>query len=113
MATTTDLTAVTDDEARMRVFQIIGSDIYPDAPAAFTGDWHDALKTTANRWSAWERISKIPETFGGSFVFAQANRQTGERRVICSGCTAMNGRTFNSDAVAIITAAEHAESLDH
>lgn len=35
----------------MRVFQIIGSDIYEDAPAAFTGDWHEALKTTAKRWS--------------------------------------------------------------
>ncbi|MFE6126749.1 hypothetical protein ACFQ6Q_00530 [Streptomyces sp. NPDC056437] len=43
--------AVSDNEARMRVFQIIGSDIYPDAPAAFTGDWHRALKTTAARWS--------------------------------------------------------------
>ncbi|MFB7222447.1 hypothetical protein [Streptomyces sp. NPDC056227] len=45
-----------DAEARMRVFQIIGSDIYPDAPAAFTGDWHQALKTTAARWAG-----NIPE----------------------------------------------------
>lgn len=109
---TTDLTTITDNEARMRAFQIIGSDI-PPGTAAFTGDWHLALKATAARWTAWERISKIPETFGGAFVFAQANRQTGERRVVCSGCTALNGRTFNSDAVAIITAAEHAESIDH
>jgi hypothetical protein len=47
----TDLTTVTDTEARMRVFQIIGSDIYPDAPAAFTGDWHKALQSTAARWT--------------------------------------------------------------
>jgi hypothetical protein len=47
----TDLTTATDTEARMRVFQIIGSDIYPDAPAAFTGDWHQALQTTAARWT--------------------------------------------------------------
>ncbi|MEV4975538.1 hypothetical protein [Streptomyces scopuliridis] len=39
-----------DNDARLRVFQIIGSDI--DAPAAFTGNWHDALKTTAARWAA-------------------------------------------------------------
>ncbi|MFC7261529.1 hypothetical protein [Streptomyces lutosisoli] len=43
---------MSDGEARMRVFQIIGSDIYPDAPAAFTGDWHKALKTAAARWTA-------------------------------------------------------------
>jgi hypothetical protein len=47
---TTDLTTVTDDEARMRVFQIIGSDI-PPGTAAYTGDWHKALKTTADRWT--------------------------------------------------------------
>lgn len=46
--TTTDLTTVTDDEARMRAFQIIGSDIGADA--VFNGDWHQALKTTADRW---------------------------------------------------------------
>lgn len=45
---TTDLTTVTDDEARMRVFQIIGSDI--GASAAFNGDWHEALKTAAAHW---------------------------------------------------------------
>ncbi|WP_327260013.1 hypothetical protein [Streptomyces sp. NBC_01240] len=49
--TTTPSQPVTDAEARMRVFQIIGSDIYPDAPSAFTGDWHQALKTTAARWA--------------------------------------------------------------
>lgn len=53
MATTTTTLSqpVTDDtEARMRVFQIIGSDIYPEAPAAYTGDWHQALKATSARW---------------------------------------------------------------
>ncbi|MFJ2007944.1 hypothetical protein [Streptomyces chartreusis] len=101
----------TEDEARMRVLQIIGTDL--GAPDAFNGDWRQALKDTSARWSAWERISKIPETLHGSFVYAQANRQTGERRVVCSGCKALDGRSFNSDAVAIITAAEHAESVDH
>ncbi|WP_331728830.1 hypothetical protein OG693_39500 (plasmid) [Streptomyces sp. NBC_01259] len=48
-AQTTTSQPVTDDEARMRVFQIIGSDL--DAPAAFTGNWHTALKTTAARWA--------------------------------------------------------------
>jgi hypothetical protein len=48
--TATDLTAITDDEARMRAFQIIGSDI-PPGTAAFTGNWHEALKTTAARWA--------------------------------------------------------------
>lgn len=41
----------TDGEARMRVFQIIGSDIDPTAPDAWHGNWHDALKTTAKRWT--------------------------------------------------------------
>jgi hypothetical protein len=62
---------------------------------------------------AWERISKIPETLYGSFVYAEADRETGQRRVICSGCEQMKDRSFRSDAVAIITAAEHAESTDH
>ncbi|MCX4911824.1 hypothetical protein [Streptomyces sp. NBC_00878] len=34
---------VTDDEARMRAFQIVGSDI----DHTWTGDWHEALKTFA------------------------------------------------------------------
>ncbi|WP_329047121.1 hypothetical protein [Streptomyces sp. NBC_01422] len=51
VTTITPSQPVTDDtEARMRVFQIIGSDIYPEAPAAYTGDWHQALQTTATRW---------------------------------------------------------------
>ncbi|MFG2677031.1 hypothetical protein [Streptomyces sp. NPDC048445] len=47
--TTPDQPVTTDAEARMRVFQIIGSDL--DAPAAYTGNWHTALKTTAARWA--------------------------------------------------------------
>ncbi|MGW3308357.1 hypothetical protein ACWDG9_17425 [Streptomyces sp. NPDC001073] len=38
-----------DDDAREAVFAIIGSDLC--APAAFTGDWHEALRKTADRWS--------------------------------------------------------------
>lgn len=42
----------TDDEARMRAFQIIGSDITPDLEGqVWTGDWHQALRTTADRWA--------------------------------------------------------------
>lgn len=47
---TTDLTTITEDESRMRAFQIIGSDI-PPGTAAFTGDWHEALQKTADRWA--------------------------------------------------------------
>jgi hypothetical protein len=48
----TDLTTVTDTEARMRVFQIIGSDITPDLEGTvWAGDWHKALQTTAARWT--------------------------------------------------------------
>jgi|1185.fasta_scaffold577751_3 hypothetical protein len=46
---TNDLTTVTDDEARMRAFQIVGSDI--GAAAVFNGDWHQALRATAAAWS--------------------------------------------------------------
>lgn len=54
MATTTPgpQTPVTDDEARMRVFQIIGSDITPDLEGqVWTGNWHKALQDTSARWS--------------------------------------------------------------
>ena len=71
------------------------------------------FSATQNQGMAFERISKIPETLHGAFVYAVADRATGERRVICSGCTALDGRRFSSDAVAIIAAAEHAESTDH
>jgi hypothetical protein len=49
MATTTDLTTVTDQEARMRAFQIVGSDIGADA--VFNGDWRLALMAIADRWA--------------------------------------------------------------
>lgn len=59
MATTTPDPApyepADDNDARLAVFQIIGSDIYDGAPAAFTGDWHNALKTTAARWTPTRR----------------------------------------------------------
>jgi hypothetical protein len=45
---------ISDAEARMRVFQIIGSDI-PPGTAAYTGDWHQALKATARRWTPTRR----------------------------------------------------------
>jgi hypothetical protein len=38
---------ISDAEARMRVFQITGSDI----DSVWTGDWHQALKTAAARWT--------------------------------------------------------------
>ncbi|WP_316779632.1 hypothetical protein [Streptomyces sasae] len=40
----------TEAEARLRTYQIIGSDL--GAPAAYNGDWHQALKNTAARWAA-------------------------------------------------------------
>ena len=42
---------ITDDEARLAVFQIIGSDI----DHAWTGDWHKTLRDTAARWSPSRR----------------------------------------------------------
>lgn len=111
MQTTPAPQSSTEAEARVLVEQIIGRDL--GASPAFHGDWHQALKNTAARWSAWERISKIAETLHGSFVYAQANRQTGERRIVCSGCTALIGMPLRGDAGAVIAAAEHAESVDH
>ncbi|MCX4885887.1 hypothetical protein [Streptomyces sp. NBC_00847] len=56
MATTTTgpQHPITDTEARMRVFQIIGSDI-PPGTAAYTGDWHQALRATASHWAPTRR----------------------------------------------------------
>lgn len=43
---------ITDAEARMRAFQIIGSDITPDLESdVWTGNWHKALQTAAARWT--------------------------------------------------------------
>jgi hypothetical protein len=82
---------VSDDEARMRVFQIIGSDIYPEAPAAFTGDWHQALKTTAARWTN-------PPDVADDIWGAPAHGKTAgpvELRT-CWFCGAENPASFNS-----------------
>lgn len=38
-----------ENDAREAVFAIIGSDL--SAPAAFTGDWHEALRWFADRCS--------------------------------------------------------------
>ena len=45
----TDLTTITDQEARMRAFQIVGSDVGPSV--VFNGDWHQALRVTAQQWA--------------------------------------------------------------
>ncbi|MFD1309018.1 hypothetical protein [Streptomyces kaempferi] len=59
MASTTDLTTITDQEARMRAFQIIGSDITPGT-AAFTGDWRGALQKNADRWANEKNTTSQP-----------------------------------------------------
>ncbi|MFI5688443.1 hypothetical protein [Streptomyces sp. NPDC051636] len=48
----------TDAEARLLVDMIIGRDL--DAPSAFNGDWHQALKNTAARWSAGSPADTSP-----------------------------------------------------
>ncbi|MFI6658094.1 hypothetical protein ACIBL8_21525 [Streptomyces sp. NPDC050523] len=48
MQTTPASQPQTDAEARLLADMIIGSDL--DAPSAFNGDWHQALKNTAARW---------------------------------------------------------------
>jgi len=40
-------TPATDDEARMRAFQIIGSDITD----VWTGNWHESLRVASATWS--------------------------------------------------------------
>ncbi|MFD7995491.1 hypothetical protein [Streptomyces mexicanus] len=37
-----------DNDARLAAFQILGSDI----DHAWTGDWHNTLRTTAARWAS-------------------------------------------------------------
>lgn len=67
MATTTTgpQQPTTDTEARMRVFEIIGSDL--GTPAAFTGDWHESLRTASALWSGepvWTcRICHTPNSY--------------------------------------------------
>lgn len=40
---------VSDDDARIHLAQIVGSDL--DTPV-WTGDWHQALRAAAARWTA-------------------------------------------------------------
>jgi hypothetical protein len=58
---------------------------------------------------AFERISKILEAPDGSFVYAQADHDTNEFRVVCSGCPALLNTPYNSGAGAILAASYHAE----
>jgi hypothetical protein len=48
----------TENETRELVFQIIGCDL--GAPAAYTGNWHQALKKTAARWSTSDPADTSP-----------------------------------------------------
>lgn len=61
----------------------------------------------------YQRISRVSETLGGAFVYAQASRVTGDRRVVCSGCNEFAGRSYKSDAGAIIAVSVHGERTDH
>lgn len=45
-------TTPTDDEIRDQLLCFFDGD--PDAPSAFTTDWHDALKTSSARWTHTE-----------------------------------------------------------
>ncbi|MFF7764255.1 hypothetical protein [Streptomyces griseorubiginosus] len=54
----------TENEARELVFQIIGSDL--GAPAAYTGNWHQALKNTAARWADDTPARWAAETLAGT-----------------------------------------------
>lgn len=42
-------TTPTDDQIRDQLLCLFDGD--PDAPSAFTDDWHQALKTSATRWT--------------------------------------------------------------
>lgn len=58
---------------------------------------------------AFERISKINEAPDGSFVYAQADHDAHEFRVICSGCPELQNTPYKSSAGAILAASYHAE----
>jgi hypothetical protein len=49
---------ISDAEARMRVFQTIGSDI----DGTWSGDWHQALKTASARWTQPTADTPHPRT---------------------------------------------------
>ncbi|MFF4403623.1 hypothetical protein [Streptomyces sp. NPDC001404] len=57
-----------------------------------------------------ERISRVMETFHGSFVYAVIDKATGERRAFCSGCDLISKSAYKSDAGAILAAAAHADA---
>ncbi|WP_405888847.1 hypothetical protein OG762_36845 [Streptomyces sp. NBC_01136] len=58
---------------------------------------------------AYERISKILEAPDGSFVYAQADHDKNEFRVVCSGCPTLQDAPYNSAAGAILAASYHAD----
>lgn len=58
---------------------------------------------------AFERISKILETPDGAFVYAQADTDTNEFRVVCSGCPDLQNTPYDSATGAILAASFHAE----
>lgn len=58
---------------------------------------------------AFERISKILEAPDGSFVYAQADHDANQFRIVCSGCPDLQNTPYNSNAGAILAASYHAE----
>lgn len=58
---------------------------------------------------AFERISRIMETPGGDWVYAQHDPGTGRFRVICSGCPGLQDIPRRSHAGAVLAASYHAE----
>lgn len=58
---------------------------------------------------AFQRISKILETPDGAFVFAQGDPETGECRVVCSGCPELKERPHRSVVGALLAASYHAD----
>lgn len=58
---------------------------------------------------AFERISKIDEAPDGAFVYAQADYDTNQFRVVCPGCPDLKNKPYNSGAGAILAASYHAE----
>ncbi|MFE7566228.1 hypothetical protein ACFU76_04580 [Streptomyces sp. NPDC057539] len=58
---------------------------------------------------AFERISKIMETLDGASVYAQADHETDEFRVVCTGCPDLQKTPYNSGAGAILAASYHSE----
>jgi hypothetical protein len=61
----------------------------------------------------WERITRVMETLYGSFVFAQQHTETGETRVVCSGCEAFADVLYRTRIKAMFTAGDHAVEASH